>query len=100
MVCKHLKHLEVAIIDAGFTETFRGKAWSKNCREWVYFDCLLDSSVIRESFDLAPCVRHRVNDDPKNGRESGFVCATCNDAVMGLNPVDAYGKKKFPRTES
>ena len=47
MTCEHLRPLEQAIIGCGIRETFRGSAWSKNCREWVYFDCYLDIETIR-----------------------------------------------------
>lgn len=97
MVCEHLRELELAIQEAGITETWRGKAWSKNCREWVYFDCVLKISAIRESYNLGRNVRHHSNDDPKSGRESGFVCNICHDAVMGLYYKDADGKTWFPR---
>ncbi|MHC4176750.1 MAG: hypothetical protein ACYSWU_04545 [Planctomycetota bacterium] len=84
------------MIAAGFRETFRGQAWSRNCREWVYFDCLLDRPVIRDQMDLPNCVVEHSNDDSKSGRESGFVCEHCRDAVMGLHPGDATGKPRFP----
>jgi hypothetical protein len=40
-MCEHLKPLENYLVDLGITETFRGQAWSKDCREWVYFACIL-----------------------------------------------------------
>ncbi len=52
MVCKHLKELEVAIKDVGIGETFRGKAWTNNCREWVYFDCYLDIESLKDRLIL------------------------------------------------
>ena len=47
MVCEHLAALEAAILRAGVPETFRGQAWSQNCREWVYFACVLDRAALR-----------------------------------------------------
>ncbi len=41
MTCEHLRSLEQAMIAGGMRETFRGQAWSNDCREWVYFQCLL-----------------------------------------------------------
>lgn len=32
---EHLQQLETEILAAGLQETFRGQAWSQNCREWV-----------------------------------------------------------------
>jgi hypothetical protein len=49
MTCEHLRPLEQAMIDAGMKETFRGQAWSNNCREWVYFDCFIDTACGRSS---------------------------------------------------
>jgi hypothetical protein len=33
-------------------EIFRGQAWSKNCREWVYYDCILNIDKLKEKFNL------------------------------------------------
>lgn len=98
MVCEHLCKLEDAISLAGIAETYRGQAWSKNCREWVYFDCVLDAAEICATFDLAACVSEHVNDDPKSGREFGLVCDTCHDGIVGVHPKDAMGKQRFPIT--
>ena len=46
MVCEHLAALEKELIAAGVPITYRGQAWSDNCREWVYFDCCLDRAAI------------------------------------------------------
>jgi hypothetical protein len=37
MVCEHLSALEQQMLSAGLRVTFRGQAWSRNCREWVFF---------------------------------------------------------------
>jgi hypothetical protein len=50
MLCEHLQPLEKEILEAGIKETFRGEAWTKNCREWVYFDCYLDRESIKKRF--------------------------------------------------
>jgi hypothetical protein len=96
MVCEHLRQLDEAIHAVGIAETFRGQAWSSNCREWVYFDCYLDVEAIRRLFELPAFVVDHVNDDPKSGRESGLVCKECDDAVIGLHKDDARGKRPFP----
>ena len=96
MVCEHLRDLELAIASTGIDETYRGQPWSQNCREWVYYDCLLDVAAIRESFDLAPCVVDHKNDDSRSGLESGLVCKNCNDAIMGVHPKDRRGRRAFP----
>lgn len=83
MVCKHLQHIEQAMLAAGMRETYRGKAWSGNCREWVYFDCYLDVDAVRARFTLPDCVvvhKHRGTHD---GEEQGLECSLCHDGVMG-----------------
>lgn len=83
MVCSHLSELEQALKAAGVEETFRGQAWSDNCREWVYFDAVLDVASLRRRFDFGPSVSVHENLDPRSGTERGFVCTTCHDAVVG-----------------
>lgn len=86
MVCEHLAALERHLLERGERETFRGQSWSENCREWVYFSCVLDLANLRARFNLAPCVVDHVHNGTHDGREAGFVCAQCDDAVMGLPP--------------
>jgi hypothetical protein len=83
MVCEHLQQLEQAIIKAGIKETFRGQAWTKNCREWVYFDCYLDHESIKKRFSLSDHIVEHEHRGTHDGQESGFVCENCNDAIMG-----------------
>ncbi|GAB4566421.1 MAG: hypothetical protein Tsb0020_18090 [Haliangiales bacterium] len=83
MTCEHLIALERALLAAGAREIARGPLWGKRCREWVYFDVVLDIAAARARFGLAPCVAVHENLDPRSGTERGFVCKTCNDAVMG-----------------
>ena len=84
-MCEHLLPLENEIRRRGGVETYRGQAWTENCREWVYFDCYLDIKKLRKRFNLPGFIRHHVNDDERSGAEEGFVCEKCKDAVMGLN---------------
>lgn len=84
MTCEHLIELEKAIAAAGFRETFRGAAWSDNCREWVYFDCVLPVDLIRSAFALAECVTDHSHLGTHDGREAGFVCEIHEDGVMGI----------------
>jgi hypothetical protein len=83
MTCEHLLSLEEAIIAKGIRETFRGAAWSMNCREWVYFDVFIDTEAVRRSFDLASCVHEHAHRGTHEGQERGFVCASCHDGIMG-----------------
>jgi hypothetical protein len=84
MVCQHLQVLETELIAAGAKETCRGAVWSKNCREWVYFDIVLDTEAIAARMSFPSCVRVHANLDPKSGTEQGFECTQCHDAIMGL----------------
>lgn len=92
MVCQHLEALEQALLQAGAKETYRGQAWSRNCREWVYFDVALDVETIRTRFALGDEVETHENTDPRSGLEAGLVCSLCQDAVMG-NPGST---RRFP----
>ena len=74
MVCEHLSALEQEILARGVKETFRGQAWSRNCREWVYFDCLFDLPALRQRFQFADCVSDHVHRGTFDGQEAGFVC--------------------------
>ena len=85
MICEHLRALEEEMIAAGVRITFRGEAWSENCHEWVYFDCLIDTPAIRKRMDLAPCVKDHEHLGTHDGQESGFVCADCKDGIMGVH---------------
>ena len=84
MTCQHLKALEEELVADGAKETYRGAPWTKNCREWVYFDVVLDTSAIAKRLNFPPCVKIHENLDEKSGTERGFECTECKDAVMGL----------------
>ena len=83
MLCEHLLAVEAAVAATGVAETYRGQAWSDNCREWVYFDTVLDLDGLRASLDLDPCVEEHENLDPKSGTERGLVCSVHHDGVIG-----------------
>jgi len=84
MVCEHLAPLEDELNRANIKETYRGKAWTKNCREWAYFDVVLDTSALAARLSFPPCVKIHENLDQKSGLERGFECEECNDGIMGL----------------
>ena len=92
-MCEHLIDLDSELKTIGIRETFRGRPWSDNCREWVYYDCLLDLESIRQRFKFSSFIETHINDDIKSGMEAGFVCDLCKDAVIGLHPHFAQGKK-------
>ncbi len=86
MTCRHLRRLERALEAAGIPETCRGQAWSDNCREWVYFDCVLDLASLRARFRLADVVVDHAHRGTHDGCEQGFYCSRCHDGVMGRHP--------------
>jgi hypothetical protein len=90
-MCEHLKALDEELTRAGITETSRGQAWSRNCREWVYYTCHLDLPSIRRRLSLSPCVVDHTNEDPRSGTERGLVCEDHHHAIVGrLEPGTDY----------
>jgi hypothetical protein len=83
MTCVHLRPIEDWLLADGARVVFRGQAWSRASREWVYVDRALEPTELRQRFALAPCVVEHRNDDPRSGRERGLYCTACHDAVMG-----------------
>jgi len=94
-MCEHLTSLENELKSKGIKETYRGQPWSDNCREWVYYDCVLDVEKLKSRYNFATCVTVSRNDDQRSGRELGFYCEQCHDAVMGFHPEDGVGKVYF-----
>lgn len=84
MVCHHLAKLEEELIKANVKETYRGQVWTKNCREWIYFDVVLNTESLSARLHLPSCVRVHENLDAKSGTERGFYCEICKDGIMGL----------------
>jgi hypothetical protein len=91
-MCEHLKELDQELKARRISETYRGQAWSDNCREWVYYDCILDLEKIKARYSFPEFVEIHFNNDPKSGTEAGFICTMCQDAVMGLHPDFSKGK--------
>jgi len=96
MTCQHLVALEEALIAGGFRETFRGRAWSENVREWVYFDVCLDIPAVRRNFDFDACVIDHEYAGTLDGQEAGFVCTEHQDGIMGVHPDYSRGVPLFP----
>ena len=86
MVCEHLSALEHDLLERGIEVTYRGQAWSDNCREWVYFSCRLDLTALRARFAFPPSVEDHIHRGTHDGAEAGFVCTICHDGVMGGHP--------------
>jgi hypothetical protein len=96
MTCEHLIELEQALIAGGFKETFRGKAWSENVREWVYFEVCFDMAAVREQLRLETCVVEHEHLGTHDGQEAGFVCTIHQDGIMGRHPQYCAGVPVFP----
>jgi hypothetical protein len=94
-MCEHLLPLENELKSLGIRETYRGQPWSDNCREWVYFDCVLDVDSLRARFQLPAFVEAYQNDDERSGLEAGLVCAQCHDAIVGVHPRIGASKQVF-----
>jgi hypothetical protein len=86
MICEHLQELEQAMIADGAREVYRGRPWGQNCREWVYFDGVLDLAGLRKRFALADCVVDHVHRGTHDGCEAGFECTVHHDGIMGVHP--------------
>lgn len=88
MTCQHLQPLEQALLARSIRETFRGRPWSgrpwsQNCREWVYFDCFIDTAAVCCTMSLADCVHEHAHQGTHDGQERGFVCTQCHDGIIG-----------------
>lgn len=92
-MCEHLIELDLELKSKGIKETYRGQAWSENCREWVYYDCVLDIEKIRERYKFPAFIESHINDDIKSGMEAGFECDLCKDAIIGIHPQFGKGKQ-------
>jgi hypothetical protein len=91
-MCEHLIKLDKDLTARGIVETFRGQPWSKNCREWVYYDCVFNLEKLRARYQFPSTIEVHRNDDNKSGMEAGFVCVLCHDGVIGVHPH--FGKHK------
>ena len=83
MTCEHLRPVERAILALGIRESYRGQAWGRNCREWVYFECHIDTAAVRRAFALPDSVVDHAHRGTHDGQEKGLVCQVCHDGIMG-----------------
>lgn len=88
MTCEHLNKLETELIDNQIEIISRGQAWSNNCREWVYFNCLftnIEKTMLRLGID-SEIVKIHSHLGTHSGQEYGLVCSKCNDGILGNHP--------------
>ena len=95
MICEHLAPLERELIENRIQETYRGAAWGESTREWVYFNCVLDTSSLRTRFHFPEFITVHENTDPRSGTERGFVCNQCLDGIMGKLPIENPDMKPY-----
>jgi hypothetical protein len=79
-----LEALDNYVRNKNVKELFRGNAWSKNCREWVYYDCVLNVKKLKEKFSFNNCVIIREYNDIKVANELGFFCNRSKMALWDL----------------
>ena len=91
MLCSHLSALEQEILQAGVPILSRGRPWSRNCREWIYVDLVLDTDSLIKRLNVDPIVEVHENTDPRSGLERGLVCSACQDGIVGA----ISGAKKY-----
>jgi len=93
-VCEHLRPLEKYILSTGAQETFRGKAWSNDCRTWVYFNIILNTDALRKKLALDNCVKLHEHIGTHSGTEMGLYCEIHKDGIMGAHPNFPYGERE------
>lgn len=91
-MCKHLMPVETYLLAKGFKEIYRGQVWSNNCREWIYFNTILNPKQLIEQFQLDACITIHDYADIKVGSELGLFCTACKDGIMGYHPNSTYVK--------
>lgn len=94
-MCEHLLKVENYIKAKGIQEVFRGRPWGKNCREWVYFNCILDTEELKIKLELNACVETHEYSDSKVANELGLFCTSCRDGIMGVIPETGHTTDKI-----
>lgn len=92
MICKHLQPVEIEVLKLNPKETFRGEAWSNECREWVYYDCYIDTESLLKRLKLDKCVSVHEHRGTHDGCENGFVCNIHKDGIMGVHIIHSKNR--------
>jgi hypothetical protein len=86
-VCEHLRLVKEYILAQGAKVYSVGTPWSRNCRNWMYFEnVVLDADALRARFSLPDFVVTHSHRGTHDGAEHGLVCDTCHDGLMGRHP--------------
>lgn len=94
-VCSHLKPLKDHIESSGGKITYQGQAWSERCRQWIYFDVVLDCEKLKIKLNPDSCVKIHEHIGTHDGQEKGFVCDVHQDGIMGIHPKFATNEKQI-----
>jgi len=93
-VCAHLRPVQDYVRSRGIRVLDVTTPWSKNCRNWVYFDrVVLDVDSLKSRFNLPACVVVHSHRGTHDGAEHGLVCQADHDALMGSHPELAPGAR-------
>lgn len=93
-VCAHLRPVQDYIRSRGVRVLDVTTPWSRNCRNWVYFDrAVLDVESLKSRFNLPACVVVHSHRGTHDGAEHGLVCQADHDALMGAHPELATGTR-------
>ena len=95
MECPHLKILKDKLDALEIPITYSGQPWGSNCREWIYYDCILNPNQVMTSLNLDDCIKIHINNDERSGLEQGLKCSICHDAIIGIHPDQSYGKEEI-----
>ena len=84
MICEHLRAVDLELTKQGLEVIYKDtKPWSKQCRRWTRYACVLDLESLRRRLSIPDCVTDHLHDDIWTGNERGFYCEICHDAVIG-----------------
>ena len=90
--CTHLQPVQQYLSSLHIKITYRGQPWGNNCRDWIYYDCIVSAKRLIERLKLDTCVEVHDYQDIKVGSEMGLYCRQCQDAILGPHPNSVYAK--------
>src|SRR4051812_11061384 len=93
-MCEHLQPLADYLKERSVPVTWRGQPWTQNCREWVYYDCVLEPQSLKTKLGLESFIQVHDYVDIKAGSELGLFCDECKDAIIGIHPTSPSAKGK------
>lgn len=79
-----LRQIISELLQKGVKISFYGKAWANIPANWVYVDHKIDIDYFQKKYSLPQSISIHTNEDPKSGREKGFVDEITKEGIMGL----------------